>query len=129
MNASKDWLKASWQADVVRWGVRGRNGSQQWAPVLGDVRGQGFFFGAEVVSDPESKTPDAATAEKIINGMSGKAINDTFHNSDATVSQVSGPCTAGFAELEVPNGAEFDYVMAMENLEPGQRIANYSVEY
>ena len=38
-------------------------------PVLGDVRGQGFFFGAEVVSDPESKTPDAATAEKIINGM------------------------------------------------------------
>lgn len=42
---------------------------------------------------------------------------------------VSGPCTEGFAELTVPSGAEFDYVVAMEDLVHGQRFGNYSVEY
>ena len=59
----------------------------------------------------------------------GKAINATFRNAVVEVHDVSGPCTAGVAELTVPDGAEFDYVMGMENLVHGQRFGNYSVEY
>jgi len=59
----------------------------------------------------------------------GKAINATFHNAVVEVKDISGPCTAGVAELTLPEGAEFDYVMGMENLVYGQRVGNYSVEY
>jgi hypothetical protein len=59
----------------------------------------------------------------------GKALNDTFHQSVVSTTDVVGNCATGFAELAVPAGAAFDYVVAMENLVHGQRIANYSVEY
>ena len=59
----------------------------------------------------------------------GKAINDTFHRSVAEAGPASGPCSEGLVELEVPHGAHFDYIMSMEDLVHGQRIANYSVEY
>lgn len=38
-------------------------------PVIGDVRGAGLFLGVEIVSDPVAKTPDAAIATRIINGL------------------------------------------------------------
>lgn len=36
---------------------------------LGDVRGAGLFLGIEIVSDRIGKTPDAAAATRIINGL------------------------------------------------------------
>eukprot|EP00051_Salpingoeca_urceolata_P027593 m.482267 g.482267 ORF g.482267 m.482267 type:complete len:515 (+) comp22486_c0_seq1:4013-5557(+) len=60
----------------------------------------------------------------------GKAINDTFRQSVVQANDVSGPCKPGLVEFQVPEGsASFDYVMAMEDLIQGQRIANYSVEF
>lgn len=36
---------------------------------IGDVRGAGLFLGVEIVSDRARKTPDGATATRIINGL------------------------------------------------------------
>jgi 4-aminobutyrate aminotransferase-like enzyme len=41
---------------------------------IGDVRGCGLFFGAELVSDRVSKAPDAALAERIVNAMRNKGV-------------------------------------------------------
>lgn len=58
----------------------------------------------------------------------GKALNDTFHfNNAGLVSNQSGDCGLGIATV-VPTG-EFDYIVTMEDLRFGQRIANYSVEF
>jgi hypothetical protein len=60
----------------------------------------------------------------------GKALNNTFRASVASVEDVTAQCTEGIAEVTVPAGSDgFDYVMAMEDLVHGQRVGNYSVEY
>jgi len=37
--------------------------------IIGDVRGRGLFFGIDLVSNRESKEPDAAAARRIVNEM------------------------------------------------------------
>ena len=62
----------------------------------------------------------------------GTAINDTFHKSVVATpfdQDISAPCTTGIVELDVPAAAPFDYIMAMEDLSQGQRIANYSLDF
>eukprot|EP00756_Hemistasia_phaeocysticola_P045537 Hpha_TRINITY_DN19285_c0_g1::TRINITY_DN19285_c0_g1_i1::g.194424::m.194424/K01206/FUCA; alpha-L-fucosidase len=59
----------------------------------------------------------------------GKALNDTFGSSVGKVVAQSGACEAGVAEIKNLGGAAFDYVVTMEDLRHGQRIANYSVEF
>jgi 4-aminobutyrate aminotransferase len=34
--------------------------------IVGDVRGRGLMIGVEIVKDQESKTPDAATRDRIV---------------------------------------------------------------
>lgn len=53
-------------------GARLKQGFQALAErhaCIGDVRGAGLFLGVEIVSDRARKTPDAATATRIINGL------------------------------------------------------------
>lgn len=61
----------------------------------------------------------------------GQALNDTFHlNNVAKVTNTSGSCATGIiALLDGIDGREFDYIVTMEDLSFGQRIANYSVEF
>jgi hypothetical protein len=63
----------------------------------------------------------------------GAAINNTFRDQHVgpKVTALKGKCVEGFAEVRANSGGSlvFDYIMSMENLESGQIIANYSVEY
>jgi 4-aminobutyrate aminotransferase-like enzyme len=43
-------------------------------PAIGAVRGAGFFMGADLVSGPESPTPDPALATRIVNGLRKRHI-------------------------------------------------------
>ncbi len=42
--------------------------------VIGDVRGNGLFFGMDLVSDRQQKTPDAGLAKRIVNTMRDKGV-------------------------------------------------------
>lgn len=42
--------------------------------VIGDVRGRGLFFAAELVTDRDDKTPATAEAKRIVNAMRDKGI-------------------------------------------------------
>ena len=59
----------------------------------------------------------------------GKAINDTFKLNDAgkIVDLAPLPCSVGAVVLDV--SGPFDYVLTMEDMRHGQRVANYSIEY
>ena len=41
---------------------------------FGDVRGQGLFLAVEMVTDPDSKTPDAARAARVANALKDKGF-------------------------------------------------------
>jgi len=63
--------------------------------------------------------------------VAGKALNDTFGTSVASLPSTSAPCSSAHTDivLDVPRGETFDYVVTMEDLAQGQRIANYSIEF
>lgn len=64
---------------------------------------------------------------KVMNQV-GQAINDTFKLHHQGMSKdASGPCGVGVASVKV-QGA-FDYIVTMEDLQYGQLIGNYSIEY
>ena len=42
--------------------------------VIGDVRGNGLFFGMDLVCDRQKRTPDAALAKRIVNTMRDKGV-------------------------------------------------------
>ncbi len=47
---------------------------QQKYDSIGDVRGQGLFFGIDLVSDRDKKSPDAAEAKRIVNKMRDRGV-------------------------------------------------------
>jgi 4-aminobutyrate aminotransferase-like enzyme len=57
-----DWLAAELRRRIGRW------------PSLGDVRGVGLFISAEMISDPERKTPDPRLASDIAERLKDKGF-------------------------------------------------------
>lgn len=65
------------QENAVVVGDCARKGLERLAQkhgLIGDVRGSGLFFGAELVTDREGKTPDADLAARVINDMRRNGI-------------------------------------------------------
>ena len=83
---------------------------------------------------PERTGRINASVVRVMAGA-GAAINATFRVAVAALAApVSGDCTSDFARLTLPRGgamggAAFDYVVTMEDMAHGARVANYSVEY
>jgi adenosylmethionine-8-amino-7-oxononanoate aminotransferase len=78
-------------------------------PIVGDVRGDGYFFGIELVKDKASKlTFDAAESERLLRGFLSKALFDAglYCRADDRgdpVIQLAPPLICGeehFAEIE-----------------------------
>jgi 4-aminobutyrate aminotransferase-like enzyme len=61
-------------ADVGRYVLQGFEDLQSRYEVIGDVRGSGLFFGIDLVSDRDSKTPAADTARAVVNSMRHKGV-------------------------------------------------------
>jgi 4-aminobutyrate aminotransferase-like enzyme len=43
-------------------------------PLIGDVRGRGFFFAVEMVQDPKTRTPAPLQTKRIVNGMRDRGV-------------------------------------------------------
>ena len=78
-------------------------------PIVGDVRGDGYFYGIELVKDKDTKeTFNDAEAEKLLRGFLSKALYDEgiYCRADDRgdpVIQLSPPLTCGqehFDEME-----------------------------
>jgi adenosylmethionine-8-amino-7-oxononanoate aminotransferase len=75
-------------------------------PIVGDVRGEGFFFGIELVKDKVTKeTFDAQECERLLRGFLSKALFDAglYCRADDRgdpVVQLAPPLVAGPAEFD-----------------------------
>jgi adenosylmethionine-8-amino-7-oxononanoate aminotransferase len=75
-------------------------------PIVGDVRGEGFFFGIELVKDKATKeTFTAEESERLLRGFLSKALLDAglYCRADDRgdpVVQLSPPLVAGPAEFD-----------------------------
>ena len=54
--------------------IEGLKKLQQKYDLIGDVRGSGLFFGAELVRDRTSKEPATAETKRIVNGMRDRGV-------------------------------------------------------
>jgi len=61
-------------ATVGNYVLQGFQELQSRHEIIGDVRGRGLFFGIDLVSNRESKTPDAGSAKRIVNELRNKGI-------------------------------------------------------
>lgn len=61
-------------AEVGEYVLNGFTELQSRHELIGDVRGQGLFFGLELVNDRESKEPATEKAKKIVNAVRHKGV-------------------------------------------------------
>ena len=61
-------------ANVGKYVLQGFQDLQAKHEVIGDVRGRGLFFGIDLVSDRETKEPDAGSAKRVVNDLRNKGI-------------------------------------------------------
>jgi 4-aminobutyrate aminotransferase-like enzyme len=82
------------QANAADVGAYLRQGLQQLGrdfPQIGDARGAGLFIGVEIVSDPASKTPDAALTTRLVNGLRERRILISASGPNANVLKIRPP--------------------------------------
>lgn len=60
-------------------------------PAIGDVRGAGLFIGVEMVTDPETKTPDAAITSRLVNGLRERRVLISASGPNANILKIRPP--------------------------------------
>lgn len=84
--------------------------------LIGDIRGQGLMFGAELVTDRESKTPAAAEAEQVMYACLARGLS--FKVSHGSFITLTPPLTIAQEELD----RALDIVdEALEEVETGRK--------
>lgn len=102
------------------------NASRVFNSILATV-GHGAVLNMNI---PPERTGRMNTSVAEVMRDVGAALNATFGKHVALASGVNSACSEGIVELKLPKvGSAFDYVVTMEDLVHGQRIANYSVEF
>jgi len=67
---------------------------------IGDVRGAGLYIGVEMVSDRDGKTPDAATATAIVNGLRDRRVLISATGFHANVLKIRPPLVFSAADAD-----------------------------
>lgn len=101
------------------------NASRLFDSILATV-GHGAVLNMNIPPDRSGRM-NASVAQ--VMRQVGEGMNRTFGKHVAKVQDVSAPC-GPVVELKLPStGSPFDYIVTMEDLKEGQRIANYTVEF
>jgi 4-aminobutyrate aminotransferase-like enzyme len=67
---------------------------------IGDIRGAGLYIGVEMVSDRGGKTPDAATAAAIVNGLRDRRVLISATGFHANVLKIRPPLVFSAADAD-----------------------------
>ncbi|WEK12991.1 MAG: aspartate aminotransferase family protein [Candidatus Microbacterium phytovorans] len=67
-------------------------------PHIGDVRGSGLYIGVDIVTDPESKTPDSAAALAIVNALRERNVLISVAGPGNNVLKIRPPLVFGEPE-------------------------------
>lgn len=70
-------------------------------PAIGDVRGSGLFIGVEFVTDRDARTPDAATAAELVEGLRLRGVLASTDGPDDNVLKVKPPMVFGRYEADI----------------------------
>ena len=116
-NAVLDVLKTeNLMARAVETGAYARDGLKKLAirhEIIGDVRGSGLFFGAELLENRVSKTPAVKHAERVINLMRERGVLMGRNGISYNVLKIRPPMPFGKAEADIMLSALDD---ALQNL-------------
>lgn len=69
-------------------------------PGIGDVRGAGLYIGVEMVSDPDTKTPDRAGARRLVNMLRERRVLLSVCGHDGNVLKIRPPLVFSMADVD-----------------------------
>jgi len=96
-------LEERLQANAADVGAYAKNGLKELASrheAIGDVRGSGLFFGIELVTDRQQKTPATAYTKKIANGMRQRGVLLNFLGRHYNVLKMRPPMVFSRAHVD-----------------------------
>lgn len=70
-------------------------------PAIGDVRGSGLFLGVEFVTNRDARTPDAATAAELVDGLRLRGVLASTDGPDDNVLKIKPPMVFGRYEADI----------------------------
>lgn len=70
-------------------------------PVIADVRGAGLFLGVELVTDPETRTPDPALAARVVNGLRARRVLISATGPEANILKLRPPLVFSRANADL----------------------------